>query len=272
MAVIISEILKAQAGSKFVLSKRDPADRKGLPEDKAARNALTAQLGEKLNGLQDRFAAEKKTKLLLVLQGMDTSGKDGTVKAVFDSVNPLGIRVAPFKAPTERELAHDYLWRVHAEVPQKGEIVIFNRSHYEDVLITRVHGWIDADEVARRLAHINDFERMLVETGTVIIKCMLHISKDEQAKRLEERRTDPAKQYKFNVGDIEERKYWDKYMTAYEEAIRATSTEHAPWYVIPANSNSTRNAYVAQLLTDALEAINPKYPKPTQDLSKIVVV
>ncbi len=271
MALKISEILKAQAGKKFILSKRDPDNRKGLPDDKAARNALTAKLGEKLNALQDRFAAEKKTKLLLVLQGMDTSGKDGTVKAVFDSVNPLGIRVAPFKAPTERELAHDYLWRVHAEVPQNGEIVIFNRSHYEDVLITRVHGWIDADEVSRRLAHINDFERMLVETGTVIIKCMLHISKDEQAKRLEERRTNPAKQYKFNVGDIEERKYWDQYMAAYEVAIRATSTEHAPWYVIPANSNSTRNAYVAQLLADALEAINPKYPKPAQDLSKIVV-
>ncbi len=268
---MVSNILKAQAGSKFMLSKRDPADRKGLPDDKAARNALTAQLGEQLNGLQDRFAAGKKTKLLLVLQGMDTSGKDGTVKAVFDAVNPLGVRVAPFKAPTERELAHDYLWRVHAEVPQKGEIVIFNRSHYEDVLITRVHGWIDADEVVRRLAHINDFERMLTETGTVIIKCMLHISKDEQAKRLEQRRTDPAKQHKFNIGDLEERKYWDRYMTAYEDAIRATSTEHAPWYIIPANSNSTRNAYVAQLLADTLEAINPQYPKPTQDLSKIVV-
>ena len=269
---MVSETLKVHAGSKFVLSKRDPADRDGLPTDKAARNALTAQLGKKVKGLQDRFAAEKKTKLLLVLQGMDTSGKDGTVKAVFDSVNPQGIRVAPFKAPTELELAHDYLWRVHAEVPQKGEIVVFNRSHYEDVLITRVHDWIDADEARRRLAHINDFERMLTETGTVIIKCMLHISKDEQAKRLEERRTNPAKQYKFNAGDIEERKYWDKYMTAYEEAIRATSTLHAPWYIIPANSNSTRNAYVAQLLAGTFEAINPQYPKPTQDLSKLVVI
>ncbi len=269
---MVSEILKVPVGSKFVLSKRDPDDCKGLPDDKATRNALTAQLGVKLNGLQDRFAAEKKTKLLLVLQGMDTSGKDGAVKAVFDSVNPLGIRVAAFKAPTELELAHDYLWRVHAQVPQKGEIVVFNRSHYEDVLITRVHDWIDAAEGKRRLAHINDFERMLTETGTVIVKCMLHISKDEQAKRLEERRTDPAKQYKFNVGDIEERKYWDKYMTAYEAAIRATSTEHAPWYIIPANSNSARNAYVAQLLANALEAINPKYPKPTQDLSKLVVI
>lgn len=268
---MVSEILKAPSGSKFILSKRNPADRTGLPEDKAARNALTAQLGEKLKGLQDRFAAEKKTKLLLVLQGMDTSGKDGTVKAVFDSVNPQGIRVAPFKAPTELELAHDYLWRVHAEVPQKGEIVVFNRSHYEDVLITRVHGWIDANEVQRRLAHINDFERMLAETGTVIIKCMLHISKEEQAKRLEERRTDPTKQHKFNVGDLEERKYWDKYMAAYEDAIRATSTEHAPWYIIPANSNSTRNAYVAQLLADTLDAIKPNYPKPTLDLSKIVI-
>lgn len=266
------KFLKAQPDGKFKLSKRDPDDRNGLPDDKAARNALTAQLGQQLNLLQDRFAAEKKTKLLLVLQGMDTSGKDGTVKAVFDSVNPLGIRVAPFKGPTELELAHDYLWRVHSQVPQKGEIVVFNRSHYEDVLITRVHGWIDADEVKRRIAHINDFERMLTETGTVIIKCMLHISKDEQAKRLEERRTDPAKQHKFNPGDLEERKYWDKYMTAYEDAIRATCTEHAPWYIIPANSNSARNAYVAQLLADTLEEINPQYPKPTQDLAKLVVI
>ncbi len=266
------EFLKAPAGDKFKLAKRDPEDRTGLPDGKSARVALTDKLSIELNGLQDRFAAEKKTKILLVLQGMDTSGKDGTVKAVFNSVNPLGIRVVAFKAPSALELAHDYLWRVHAEVAQKGEIVIFNRSHYEDVLITRVHGWIDEAEAKRRLAHINDFERMLSETGTVIIKCMLNISKDEQAKRLEERRTDPAKQYKFSMADLEERKHWDEYMTAYEDAIRATSTEHAPWNIIPANSNSTRNAYVAQLLANALEKINPQYPPPEQDLSKVVVV
>jgi PPK2 family polyphosphate:nucleotide phosphotransferase len=264
--------LRVPPGKPLTLADRDPDSKRGLPDGKSERVTLLAKLGERLDVLQDVLAAEAKHKVLLVLQGMDTSGKDGTVRSVFGTVDPLGVRVAAFKVPSEAERARDYLWRVHAQVPAAGEIVIFNRSHYEDVLVTRVHGWVDARECTRRYAQINDFERMLTETGTTIVKCMLHISKDEQRKRLEDRRTDPVKHFKFSLGDLEERKLWDSYMTAYEQALAATSSEHAPWHVIPANSNSTRNACVAALLVPAIERLKPAYPEPTTDLSKIVIV
>ena len=263
--------LRVLPGKAFSLADRDADSKRGLPEAKAERVALLGTLGERLDALQDVLAAEAKHKILLVLQGMDTSGKDGTIRNVFGTVDPLGVRVSAFKVPSEAERAHDYLWRVHAQVPAAGEIVIFNRSHYEDVLVTRVHGWVDAAECKRRYAQINDFERMLTETGTTIVKCMLHISKDEQRKRLEERRTDPVKRFKFSMGDLEERKLWDGYMTAYEQALSATSTEYAPWHVVPANSNSTRNACVGALLVAAIERLKPAYPEPTTDLSKIVI-
>jgi PPK2 family polyphosphate:nucleotide phosphotransferase len=202
---------------------------------------------------------------------MDTSGKDGTVRAMFSGISPMGIRAAAFKAPTDNELAHDYLWRVHQQVPVKGEIAIFNRSHYEDVLITKVQGWIDDDECKRRYQQIRDFERMLTETGTVIVKVFLHISKEEQRERLQERLDDPDKQWKFNPGDIEQRKKWNDYLRAYEKAIRETDAPHAPWYIVPANSKPHRNLVIASLLLETLEGMDLSYPPPHPDLSSFTV-
>ncbi len=221
--------------------------------------------------LQDILHAQAKHKVLLLIQGMDASGKDGTIKHVFSECDPLGIRLANFKAPTPEELAHDYLWRVHAEVPKKGEIVIFNRSHYEDVLIVKVHDWIDDAECKRRFAQINDFERMLTETGTVIIKCYLHISKEEQKKRMQERLNDPTKTWKFNPNDLKERDLWDKYMQAYESALAATSTEYAPWYVVPADSKTNRNLLISRILLNALKSLKLAYPPVPAEYKNIEI-
>jgi PPK2 family polyphosphate:nucleotide phosphotransferase len=215
--------------------------------------------------------AQRKQKVLLVLQGMDTAGKDGTVRAMFSRISPMGVRAAAFKAPTDTELGHDYLWRVHQQMPAKGEIAIFNRSHYEDVLITRVQGMIDGEECKRRYAQIRDFERMLAETGTVIVKVFLHISKEEQRQRLQERLDDPDKQWKFNPTDIEQRKKWDAYQRAYEQAIRATDAPHAPWYVVPANSKTHRNLVIAGLLLETLEDMALSFPPPHPELSSFTV-
>jgi len=205
--------------SKFKIAKFDPAAKPCTTGSKAGDLAQLAELSARIEALQDIFYAEHRRKLLVVLQGMDTAGKDGTVRTVFRALDPLGLRVKGFKVPTPLELAHDFLWRIHAEVPAAGEIVIFNRSHYEDVLVTRVHGDIDAAECKRRYAHINAFEQMLAETGTTIVKCFLHISKDEQRDRLQERIDDPQKHWKLGMADIEERKLWDAYMAAYEDAV-----------------------------------------------------
>ncbi len=256
----------------FKLALHDPEDRSGMPDSKEERKTQMAALGERINGLQDRFAAAASHGLLIVLQGIDTSGKDGTVRGVFSQMDPLGIRCQAFKAPTTEELSHDYLWRVHKVMPAKGEIVIFNRSHYEDVLVTRVRGWISAEECKRRYQQINDFERMLTETSTVILKFMLNISKDEQAVRLQERIDDPNKRWKFNPGDLDDRAQWDDFQLAYQAAIAATSTEHAPWYVVPGNSNTVRNLVVGQVLAQTLETLNPQYPQPKEDLSQYTVV
>ena len=247
--------------SKFKIGKMDAASKPFSSGSKATDQERLAEIGARLDTLQDILYAEHRRKVLVILQGMDTSGKDGTVRSVFRAMDPLGLRVVGFKAPTPPELARDYLWRVHAQTPARGEIVIFNRSHYEDVLITRVHGDIDAAECKRRYGHINAFEQMLSDTGTTIVKCFLHISKDAQRARLQERIDDPHKHWKFDPADIEERKFWDDYMEAYEAAINATATPDAPWYVVPADSKSHRNLMVAEILLRVLEGMKPEYPE-----------
>jgi PPK2 family polyphosphate:nucleotide phosphotransferase len=245
---------------KFSLKNFDSNDKSERTGDKAQDALLLEKLATEINALQDILYAQRKHKVLLVLQGMDASGKDGTVRQVFSACDPLGIRLANFRGPTEDELDHDYLWRVHQVVPKKGEITVFNRSHYEDVLIVKVHDWIDAAECKRRFAQINEFERMLTETGTVIIKCYLHISKAEQKLRMQERLDDPTKTWKFNPNDLNERDVWSKYMVAYENAMSATSTDYAPWYVVPADSKTNRNLLISKLLLNALKSLKLTYP------------
>lgn len=256
---------------KFSLKQFKPDDKSARTGDKEKDAALLADLAHQINVRQDILHAEAKLKVVLLLQGMDTSGKDGTIKHVFSACDPLGIRLASFKAPSEEELAHDYLWRVHAQVPAKGELVIFNRSHYEDVLIVKVHDWIDDDECKRRYQQINDFERMLSETGTTLIKCFLHISKEEQKERLQERLDDPTKHWKFNPKDLDERALWDKYMVAYEEALQRTSTDYAPWYVIPADSKTNRNLLVSQILLETLNQLPLTYPAKPKAWEKLTI-
>lgn len=235
--------------------------------DKLKVQDTAAQIGE----LQATLYAGRQRKLLIVLQGMDTSGKDGTVNGVFGSVNPQGIRVVSFKAPTALELQRDYLWRIHQQVPMQGELVVFNRSHYEDVLITRVHGWIDDAERERRYAHIRDFERLLSESGTTILKFFLHISKDEQRLRLQERVDDPNKHWKFDMQDLAERKYWNDYQNAYRQAIQATDSDHAPWYVIPSNSKTHRNLAISGIVLDTLRDMQLRYPPAKDELAGLKV-
>lgn len=262
---------RVRPDTRVRLSDWDPDDAAIVGKDKDAAREWLEGLRTKLEALQELLYAEGRHKLLIVLQAMDTAGKDSTIRHVFQGVDPLGVRVAAFKAPTPHELARDYLWRVHQQVPGAGEIAIFNRSHYEDVLITRVNGWIDADECKRRYRQINDFERMLAETGTTLLKFYLHISKDEQKKRLEERRDTPRKQWKFHPGDLAVRSQWDDYMAAYEAALGATSTAHAPWHVIPANSKLARNLMVSTLLVEALEGLDMRYPEPEPGVAQTPV-
>jgi len=252
---------------------RDPADRATLSKDqiKERERAQTADLTAQIATCQEMLYAQRNQKVLVVLQGMDTSGKDGTIRALFSQINPMGLRGVTFKAPNDAELAHDYLWRVHRHVPAKGEITIFNRSHYEDVLITRVQDMIDEKECKRRYAHICDFERMLAETGTVVVKVFLHISKDEQRKRLQERLDDPDKQWKFDENDLVQRKKWDDYMRAYERAIMATDADHAPWYIIPADSKTHRNLLISTLLLEIMQGLKLSFPEPEARLSKLKV-
>jgi len=262
---------KIKPGSKFKLSQFETSDKSLINGDKENARAELEILRLKLESLQELLYAEGKHKLLIVLQGMDTAGKDSTIRMVFDGVNPQGVKVAGFKAPTAEELAHDFLWRIHAKTPARGEIVIFNRSHYEDVLITRVNGWIDADTCKSRYQQINEFEKHLVENGTTILKFYLHISKDEQKQRLIERRDTPSKQWKFNPSDLASRAQWGDYMDAYTDAISATSTRHAPWFIVPANSKLQRNLVIANVICDTLEGLKMDYPKAVKGLKKIVV-
>ncbi|BDD91748.1 polyphosphate kinase 2 family protein [Pandoraea sp. XJJ-1] len=265
------EKYRVPLGKKLDLSDYDPADTPFTGESKGDDKARMAELALKLDELQTLLHANSRQRVLLVLQGMDTSGKDSTIRAVFQNVDPLGIRVANFKSPTPTELARDFLWRVHSVVPGAGELVIFNRSHYEDVLITRVHDWIDADECKRRYAHINNFERLLADNHTRIVKCFLYISSDEQRKRLQERIDDPNKHWKFELNDLKERSFWPHYTKAYEAALSATSTEHAPWYVVPSDSKRHRNLMVAELLVQALTDLNLSYPPARPELAGMKV-
>jgi PPK2 family polyphosphate:nucleotide phosphotransferase len=239
--------------------------------DKVADKLQVQQLAQRIGELQAMLYAASKKKVLVVLQGMDTSGKDGTVSSVFGSVNPEGIRVISYKSPSPLELQHDYLWRIHQQVPKQGELVVFNRSHYEDVLITRVHDWIDSDECLRRYGHINDFERLLSETGTVILKFFLHISKDEQRQRLQERIDNPDKHWKFDPSDLQERERWQDYQQAYVQAIAATDANHAPWYLIPANSKTHRNLAIANIVLETLQDMGLAFPPANPKLAGLKV-
>jgi PPK2 family polyphosphate:nucleotide phosphotransferase len=247
----------------------DPGDTGGLKEKEA--ESRLAGLNDRLEALQELLYAEGKHKVLVVLQAMDTGGKDGVIRHVFDGVNPQGVRVASFGRPTEEELAHDYLWRVHRHTPGAGGMVIFNRSHYEDVLVVRVHGLVPESVWGRRYHQINEWERLLAEEGTTILKFYLHISPEEQAERLAARRDDPTKRWKFSRGDLEERGRWSDYMAAYEAALSRTSTPWAPWYVVPADRKWYRNLVVATALVGTLESLQMAYPQPAEDLSGIVI-
>jgi len=228
---------------------------------KAAKKEFK-RLQKELADLQEVLYAEQKHKILIILQAMDGGGKDGTIRALLEKVDPQGVKIANFKVPTPIELAHDYLWRVHAAVPAKGEMVIFNRSHYEDVLVVRVHEMVPKRIWQKRFEQINSFEKMLTEEGVTILKFYLHISKEEQKQRFIERVSDPQKQWKFNPQDIEERKFWEHYQEAYEEMLNKTSTSWAPWYAIPANNNWYRDLCVASIIIDTLQSLQLKYPTP----------
>jgi PPK2 family polyphosphate:nucleotide phosphotransferase len=256
----------------FKLKDFDPEDRSAFEDGKKAGKAELKKLTVKLEALQAVLYAENKQKILIVLQAMDTGGKDGTIRRVFSGVNPQGVRVASFKAPTPEELDHDYLWRVHKQVPAKGEIVVFNRSQYEDVLVVRVHELVPKEVWKQRFHQINDFEQMLSETGTTILKFFLNISQDEQKKRLEERLKDPVKRWKFNPADLKERECWPDYMDAYQDAIRKTSTPWAPWVIVPANRNWYRDLIVSSSLVDRLEGLKMKYPDAVEGIEKIKIL
>lgn len=256
----------------FDLADLDPGAKPFSSGDKSTDKASVEALAVQLDELQNLFYADKRFKLLVVLQGTDTSGKDGTLRGVFSRISPLGVRTVAWKAPSEVEKAHDYLWRIHPTVPGAGEVVIFNRSHYEDVLVPPVEGWITPEQTAARYRHINDFERLLTETGTVVLKFMLHISKDEQGERLQARLDDPAKHWKFEMGDLAARKKWKGYQSAYNDLLKATSTPWAPWTVVPADSKTHRNLMIAVAVRDALVKLDLRYPPSDPALKNVKVV
>ena len=258
---------KARALADF-----DPSAKPYSDGDKTADSAAVEALAQELDDLQNLFYADKRFKLLVILQGTDTSGKDGTLRGVFGRMSALGVQTVGWKAPTEHEKAHDFLWRIHREVPGLGDVMIFNRSQYEDVLVPVVKGWLTPVQVAQRFAQINDFERMLTETGTVVLKFMLHISFDKQRERLQERIDDPDKHWKFDLNDLEARKQWAAYQAAYEALLNATSTPWAPWTVVPANSKTHRNLMIATLVRDALLALGLRYPPANPALDGIRIV
>jgi PPK2 family polyphosphate:nucleotide phosphotransferase len=262
---------EGKKGAAFKLSGFDPGVKPFSSGSKESDREYLLELGTKLDAQQERLHAQRRQRVLLVLQGMDTSGKDGTIRAVFHEVDPLGLRIVPFKAPTPVEAAHDFLWRVHAQAPAAGELTIFNRSHYEDVLVPVALGELNRTQRERRYRHIRDFEAMLADNGTTIIKCMLHISKDEQRERLQARIDDPTKHWKFDLSDLDARKLWDKYQDAYSDALAATSTDYAPWYVIPADSKTHRNVMVAALLVRTMESLKLEFPPPKDSLKGVIV-
>lgn len=259
-----------EPGEKLELAKIDTASTEGAPGRKSVTEAAIVPLREELSRFQERLWAEHRRSLLVVLQAMDTGGKDGTIRNVFSGVNPQGMRVVSFKAPTQEDLDHDFLWRIHRAAPSAGEIGLFNRSHYEDVCIVRVHNLVRPRVWRERYALINAFEKQLAHGRTVLVKFFLHISKDEQMRRLKARLEDPEKRWKFNRADLVERAVWNDYQVAYQEAIRKTSTETAPWYVIPADHKWYRNWAVATVVVDALKKMDPRVPE-SEDLGDVVI-
>ncbi len=265
------ERYQIKPGKSVNLSDWDPNETSAFDGDKKEATKIITKLNEELEALQELLYVEYKHKVLIVLQGMDTSGKDGVISRVFEGVNPQGVKVASFKVPTDEELSHDYLWRVHKQVPAKGEIVIFNRSHYEDVLVVRVHELVPEKVWRKRYDQINAFEKMLAEEGTTILKFFLHIDLEEQKQRLQERLDDPSKRWKFKANDLKERKLWDQYTSAYEDLLSKTSKAWAPWYIIPANRNWYRNLAISSILVDTLKKLKMEYPAPEENLDGIII-
>lgn len=263
-------IVEVKPGEKIKLKDVDPADT-GQFKQKKEIEELVAQNIERLAELQNILYAENKHALLIILQAMDAGGKDGAIRSIMSGVNPQGVQVTSFKKPTEEELAHDFLWRIHQEVPPQGMIGIFNRSHYEDVLVVRVHNLVPKSVWEKRYDQINDFERLLTDNGVTILKFYLHISKDEQKKRLEARLNQPHKRWKFNPADLAERVRWDDYMQAFETAFNRCSTAYAPWYIVPANKKWYRNLVISQKIVQTLEGLKLKYPEPAANLDDIVI-
>ena len=263
--------LRVRPGKNLRLDEIDPRSTPEWSGDKEDGEARILELNDRLEELQELLYAEGKRRVLVVLQAMDAGGKDGTIRHVFDGVNPSGVRAPSFKKPSKEELSHDYLWRVHKEVPGDGEIVIFNRSHYEDVLVVRVLDLVPEKRWRKRYEHIVDFERMLHDEGTTIVKLYLHISKEEQRERLQSRLDRPDKQWKFEVGDLEMRERWNDFMKAFEEALEKTSTAVAPWYVIPADRKWYRNVAALEILVQTLERLDMSYPDPAPGLDEITI-
>ena len=264
MATTLAERFRIEPGKRVNLAEHDPADASAFPDRREAERQRKAD-AKIINEWQDRLYAEGKRALLVILQGTDTAGKDGTIRNVFNDTGPLGVTVTALRRPSEEELAHDFLWRAHLACPQRGSIGIFNRSHYEDVLVGRVHKLAPPAEIDARYEQINAFESMLAENGTTILKFMLHISRKEQGERLQDRLDKPESRWKFDPRDLEDRKLWDVYQSAYEVMLTRCSTPWAPWHVIPADRKWARNAAIAAIVRHTLEAMNPQYPEPDWD-------
>ena len=261
----VGELLRASDGAGAIVDHINPRSTPGI-EDRAAAESEMPALADRLDELQERLWVEGTRSLLVVLQGMDTSGKGGALRHVFSAMNPAGVEVASFKKPTEEELSHDFLWRIERRLPVPGEVMVFDRSHYEDVLVARVHSLVPEHVWRARYGEIVAFEERVAERGTTIVKCMLHISYDEQRERLLARLDDPAKHWKFNPGDIVERRHWGQYMAAYDDAIRECSTDAAPWFVVPADRKWYRNWAISRLLVETLERLDPRLPQPELDV------
>lgn len=264
----LSERFRIKPGSRVTLSQRDPDDTAGLAEKASAKKRIKKNL-ERLSQLQYRLYAESKRSVLIVLQALDAGGKDGTIRHVMGPLNPQSCKVISFKTPSDEELAHDFLWRIHRAAPRHGEIRIFNRSHYEDVLIVRVHNMVPKSVWSQRYEQINAFEKVLTQNNTHILKFYLHISKDEQLERFRARLEDPTKHWKASEADFAERKYWNAYIKAYEVALSKCSTTHAPWFVIPANKKWFRNYAISEILVEYLAKLRMKFPEPKADIANI---
>jgi PPK2 family polyphosphate:nucleotide phosphotransferase len=268
MATNFSKELMLKPGEKTKLGQWDPDNTLGWKKGRRTQHDRAKSL-EGLDALQYLLYAERKHALLIVLQGIDAAGKDGTIRHVMAGVNPQGCTVTPFKVPSPEEAAHDFLWRIHKAVPARGDIGIFNRSHYEDVLVVRVHELVPRQVWSRRYHQINEFEKILTENNVKILKFFLHISKEEQQKRFQERIDDPDRRWKISEADFDERKFWNEYVSAYEDALGKCGTEHAPWYVVPANKKWFRNLAVSHIICETLEGLKMKFPPPTFDVKKL---